>query len=373
MDYSAYYEEVEKLILDLCRIPAPSLEEDARAAFCADWFRGAGFGSVAVDGAKNVICSLNDRGDNGLTVFMAHTDTVFPDREPFEPELREGKLYCPGCGDDTANLALMMVAAKILLKSGKMPSEGILFVANSGEEGLGNLAGSRALAETYGARIRRVISFDLTPSDLFVRAVGSVRYRISVKTEGGHSYGDFGRESAIRLAACLVTDLYTQTVPRLPDTKTTFNVGQIRGGTSVNTIAESAEILYEYRSDSNERLDRMEEQLQKILSHYRSEGVELTVDLLGRRPGMGRCEDEAAQAELFRRAEALILEITGQMPTRQSGSTDCNIPFSLGIPAVCFGLVRAGGAHTRGEWLELSSLTQGLELAHRYMESYFCR
>jgi len=371
MNYGKYYEEVKELLLALCRIPAPSLSEDARAAFCRDWFLEAGFRDVKVDGAKNVICALNDRGDNGLLVFMAHTDTVFPDTEPFEPQIRDGILSCPGCGDDTANLALMMVSAKILLNSGKIADRGILFVANAGEEGLGNLVGSRALAETYGDRILQVVSFDSSVRELYVRAVGSARYRIEVKTEGGHSYGDFGNRNAIHVLSQLVCDFYSQNLPDLPGTKTTCNVGQIRGGTSVNTIAESAEMLYEYRSDSNEGLNLMKGRMEEILEWYRREGIDLSCRLLGSRPGMGVCRDESAQEELILRAEELITEVTGSAPVRQSGSTDCNIPFSLGIPAVCFGLIRFHGAHTRGECLELDSLTEGLELCHRFMESCF--
>jgi len=363
--------EAQELLLALCRIPAPSLQEDARASFCRDWLQAAGYDNVRIDPAKNAVCSLGDTGENGLVLFMAHTDTVFPDSEPFMPQIRENRLFCPGCGDDTANLAILLMLAKILKQSARRPDYGILFAANAGEEGLGNLKGCRRLMEDYGPRIREVISFDLSYDKVYVRAVGSSRYRISVRTEGGHSFANFGRPNAIHQISRLIDALYRQPIPEIPDTKTTFNVGRISGGTSVNTIAQQAEMLYEYRSDSNECLDVMEGQLQEILGRFWAEGLDLSAESIGKRPGMGICRDPEAQENLIQRSEDAIRSVVGKSPLRQSASTDCNLPFSLGIPAVCFGLVSAGDAHTREEWVDLPSVADGLKIALSFAESYF--
>ena len=344
--------------MELCRIPAPSLHEEERARFCVEYFRRAGFDAFC-DGANNAIAPWNVTETNPITVFMAHTDTVFPDTSPLPIKEENGKIYCPGVGDDTANLAILMLAAKLLKKEGIVPHEGILFVANAGEEGLGNLRGSRKIAETYGDRIKAWISFDLDRKQLFVKAVGSARYRVCIETEGGHSYGDFGKESAIALMAKLIGELYAQPIPQAPDTKTTFNVGTISGGTSVNTIAQKAEILYEYRSDDGTCLDIMKEQMEEIFAKYKG----LTVESVGFRPGMGKCKNPALQEKLIRDGEASVRKGTGNTPQQNSASTDCNIPFSLGIPALCFGLVTMEGAHTRKEWVETSSLATGLSIA----------
>ena len=341
--------------------------------YCRKWLENAGFSNVIVDDAKNVICRIPGENSAESVVLSAHTDTVFPDTAPFSITEKDGLWYCPGIGDDTANLAILMLTAKILFRQGRRPKYDLLFVADSCEEGLGNLKGCRTLVDGVRNRIREFISFDLSYSHLFVRAVGSSRYRISLCTEGGHSYGDFGNRNAIHQLSRLVCDFYAQPVPALPDTKTTYNVGSIHGGTSVNTVAQSAEILYEFRSDSNECLSLMEGQMKEILDRYRAEGLDLSVECIGRRPGMGKCADPALQADLIRRAEEAIRAVVPVIPVQSSASTDCNIPFSLGIPAVCFGLVSAGGAHTREEWLDPASLTDGLSIALKFAEHYFNR
>ncbi len=371
MDFSPFIPELTELLRALCRIPAPSHGEDARARFCKEWFVSAGFSHVFVDEAKNVVCSVDGERDGEAVVFMAHTDTVFPDQTPFELTERGGKWFCPGIGDDTANLAILMMAAKILHQQGRRPKHPLLFVADSCEEGLGNLKGCRTLMERYGDRVKEVISFDLSYDKIYVKAVGSARYRISVRTEGGHSYGDFGNRNAIHQLSRLICDLYGQPIPSEPDSKTTVNVGTVRGGTSVNTIAQDAEILYEYRSDSNACLEIMKNQLEDILSKYRAEGIALSCESIGQRPGMGICRDPESQADLIRRAEACIKDAVGSFPERQSASTDCNIPFSMGIPSVCFGLVSSGGAHTREEWLDPESLPRGLAIALDFIGGYY--
>ena len=179
-------EELKQLIRDLCAIPAPSHQEEDRAAFCKAWFEKSGGVGTYIDEALNVICPYGDTGEGPLTVFMAHTDTVFPDREPM-PFLEDEETFrCPAVCDDTANLAVMMICARYFLQN-KIPGKtGILFVANSCEEGLGNLKGSRALAKAYGDRITAWVSFDGMSLDKIVhRAVGSHRYQVTVRTEGG--------------------------------------------------------------------------------------------------------------------------------------------------------------------------------------------
>lgn len=352
------------LVRQLCQIPAPSHQEQQRAAFCKAWLEANGADNVRLDDAQNVICPVGVTEDNDVVVFMAHMDTVFPDREPMPMHEDGGRLFCPGVGDDTANLAILLMATKYMLESRRTPVCGVIFCANSCEEGLGNLKGCRALMEAYGARVRQVISFDLGLDTVFTKAVGSARYRIQLKTEGGHSYLDFGKPNAILEMAKLIQALYALPMPD----GVTCNVGTIAGGTSVNTIAQQAEILYEYRAANDEHLAVMHEHLQRLVAVC---PVEVSVQLLGLRPGMAPCHDPAAQEKLICRIEDIVQSVTGCRPRRISGSTDCNIPFSQGIPAACVGLVNMSGAHTRTESIDLASLPLGLAVALRLIAPYF--
>lgn len=364
-------EELKQLIRDLCAIPAPSHHEEKRAAFCKAWFENAGGKGVYIDEALNVICPHHVTENSRVVVFMAHTDTVFPDMEPMPFVETEETFQCPGVGDDTANLAVMMICARYFLRNDIAPKTGILFVANSCEEGLGNLKGCRAIVKEYGNRMDALITFDGFRLDKITnRAVGSHRYRVNVKTEGGHSFGAFGNRNAIAVLSSMISTLYSVKVPQEDGSKTTYNVGTVTGGTSVNTIAQEAEMLYEYRSDNKNCLAKMEDMFRKVVEAYRATGVEVEVELVGDRPCAGNVDPDA-QAALNALSADSVRRTTGQEPFYSSGSTDCNIPLSVGIPAVCMGLVVASGAHTRAETLQLSSLPHGSELCMDFLCHFF--
>ena len=348
------------LIDALCRIPAPSHRERARAEAIAKWLLDHGVQQVEIDEADNVI--VPPRTQHGpLTMLMAHTDTVFPDEAPFSPYVQQGRMYCPGVGDDTANVAaLMLLAAYAAGRQGE-GWDGFVFAANSCEEGLGNLKGCRALMDRYGDRLGRVLSLDGDYDSACNRAVGSRRYEVTLRTEGGHSFGDFGNASAIHAMALLIQNLYAVKPPKVEGCKTTYNVGRISGGTSVNTIAQQAKMLYEYRSDDAESLEWMERMFRAQMEAAQAAGVEADVQLLGERPGMGRV-DEAAQHALETLCLEQVKDVTGKQIPLTSGSTDINLPLNRGIPAFCFGAYRGGGAHTREEWIDLHSLEDGLAI-----------
>lgn len=358
-----------ELIEALCKIPAPSHHEERRAAFVKAWFAENGFPDVTTDVAQNVIASVNCVPGREVIVFMAHTDTVFPDTEPMPLHRENGRLYCPGVGDDTANLAALMLAARYFRAQPQTADCGFLFVANACEEGLGNLKGCRQLMQDYAGRVREVISFDGGLGSICNKAVGSARYRVAVRTEGGHSFGAFGNRNAIHALASMIGTLYTVKPPVEGDSKTTYNVGIIEGGTSVNTIAQEASMLYEYRSDSRVCLAKMKTMFESIVAAYRSMGAEVEVTLLGERPCMGDV-NPTRQQTLEERLSAAIRAEAECEPFFHSGSTDCNIPFSLGIPAVCTGVYRGRGAHTREEYIELASLPAGFRTMLAFLLSY---
>ncbi len=375
--------ELVELIKTIAAIPAPSGQEDARAAFVKEYLEKAGYDPVIIDEAKNVIVEVALNGaaqtsnEKSLHLYTAHTDVVFPDTTTLPVREERGLLLAPGVGDDTANLAGMLLSMKYLKNYSKehqlIPRYPIAYVADSGEEGLGNLKGMWSAYHRYEKRLARHIAFDGCTAVIVNRAVGSDRYEITVRTEGGHSYNNFGNRNAIAVAADMIAALYQTDTNDLPG-KTTYNVGTIQGGTSVNTIAQQVSFCYEYRSDEQEGLDRMkmiaEQTLAKALDAenftledgfvIETKDAQVSVRVIGRRPGMGPVE-EKAQTELSDHVADLLEKYTGKRPGFTSGSTDCNIPLSKGIPAACFGIYLGQGAHTREEYIEIASLKAGMQ------------
>ncbi|HAN42423.1 MAG TPA: peptidase [Sphaerochaeta sp.] len=365
------HQDAKDIVRELCKIPAPSHHEENRARWCEEWFKSAGGQKVYVDEALNAVCEYNVTEDNDLVVFMAHIDTVFPDTEPMPFIEKDGLFYSPGVTDDTGNLASLLIAERYILKNSVPTTCGMVFVANSCEEGLGNLKGSRAIVSRYGKRIKEFITVDGTNLSRIVNgAVGSHRYRITVKTEGGHSYGAFGNRNAIACLSSMINTLYTVKVPVDGDSKTTYNVGVISGGTSVNTIAQDAEMLYEYRSTSRKCLSEMENMLNKVIEAYRATGIEVEVERIGDRPCTGEL-DKDAHERLIEKARVSIKRVLGKDAYLSYSSTDANTPLSQGIPAICMGGAVGGRCHTREEWLDPESLLDGSRLLLDFMTNYF--
>ena len=352
-------EEAESLLRRVAVIPAPSLQEDGRVSFISGYLRKKGI-PFLVDEAKNVIIPYGDDGTSPLDVYAAHTDVVFPDTRSL-PLKEDGTiLRCPGIADDSAHFVAILIYALFFHRERPETERGILFVCNSAEEGLGNLHGTRSLFRSYGRRIASFTSFDdILGRGIVSIAVGSERYRIAVRTEGGHSYADFGRPNAIAILSSLIERLYRQRADGA-----TYNVGTIEGGTSVNSIAEYASCTYEIRSTDEKALMNMRKSLEAIIESSRGDGWEITSETIGVRP----CAHGADTKRLEEAAEE-VLRRHGLSTERLSSSTDCNIPLSLGIPAICFGLIYGGGRHTREEWVDLSTYPEGLQAGLEYILS----
>ena len=361
--------ELKELIIELCGIPAPSHHEEKRAEFCRNWLlrNGASPEQVRIDEALNVVCEVPGETEE-VIVFMAHTDTVFPDWEPMPYHEENGRMFCPGIGDDTANLAVLLMLARYVLIRGLRSRYTVVFAANSCEEGLGNLKGSFQLMKDYGSRTVEVVSFDGYYSGVANDAVGSTRYEVTVRTEGGHSFGNFGNRNAIHQLSRIINDLYGIEVPTRA--RTTYNVGVIHGGTSVNTIAQDASMLYEYRSEDLGCQEEMRRKFEAIVEQYRADGLEVEVRVLGNRPCAGEIDRERQQA-LTEEVTALISRYSGEEPVVSASSTDCNVPLSMGINAICFGVCLGGGAHTREEWIDEASLPVGYAMAGEFLLNRF--
>ena len=355
------YNEIFDTLRELCAIPAPSHMEYKRAEYCKNWLEKAGAKGVYIDDAINVIFPLNCEESNEITVFAAHTDTVFPDTESM-PYIDDGeKIHCPGVGDDTASVVVLMMLAKYFIENKIVPPKGIIFVCNSCEEGLGNLKGTRQIFKDFDGRIKQFVSFDCAYNKISDRCVGSHRYEVEVLTEGGHSFQKFGNANAIHVLSEIISEIYKVQIPQKAGSITTYNVGSIIGGTSINTIAQSAKMLCEYRSTDKECLEMMCQKFEEIFENARSEKVQVLIEKIGDRP----CSniDDKELDRLKNICKPIIEQIIHEPVAFESASTDCNIPLSLGIPAICIGVYQGDGEHTREEWIEKASLALGLEIA----------
>ena len=361
----SYISQNQNLLLstlrDLCAIPAPSGNEHKRAEYCLNWLKNAGLTDVYVDQTLNVVCPINCNTSQNITVVAAHTDTVFPDVD-FMPVMQDKtKVYSPGVGDNTASLAVLLLTAKYFAEYDIKPKDGIIFLCNSCEEGLGNLKGTKQLFSDFKGRIKQFISLDTNLNKIANRCVGSHRYKVTVTAQGGHSYLAFGNTNALAQLSKIVTDIYKIQIPQKANTKTTYNVGIIQGGTSVNTIPQTAFMLCEYRSNDIECLNYMEAEFNRIFAETASNGITVSAERIGERPCMGDI-DILKVDNLCQKCKSVIEPIIGREVTYISSSTDCNIPLSLGVPAACIGVYYGDGMHTREEWVEKSSLPIGLEV-----------
>ncbi len=328
--------ELHALLKTLVEIPAPSHHEEKRAEYIKGWLEGFGAKGVYIDEAKNCVLPIN----------------------------------CDGC-DDSSSLAILLMVAKFIILNDIKPKRGILIVANSCEEGLGNLKGVRQLFKDYDGRISEFYTFDGRYNEIATHCVGSHRYEVTCETEGGHSFSAFGNNNSIYELSRLICDLYDTNVPKKEGTKTTYNVGIIEGGTSVNTIAQSAKMLYEYRSDDFECLSIMQKNFEDKISKANERGkAKFTVKTVGLRP-CGIDVDKTILDRMIKKVITSCEKHTGLTCKRKTSSTDCNIPLSLGIPAVCVGIYDGRGEHTREEKLEIASMNKGLKICFDVVLDYF--
>ncbi|MCR5732713.1 MAG: M20/M25/M40 family metallo-hydrolase [Sphaerochaetaceae bacterium] len=360
-------EECIELLETLGKIPSPTGMEDERAEYILDFFHSHGSKSAYIDEAKNVVCPINTSCYEKFTLLMAHTDVVQSDTEHY-PMRREGNiLYAPGIGDDTANLVNLLFGYLYLMENRDELDRGVMVVASSSEEGLGNLKGCRNIFDTYKERIEAFYAFDLYLGLCTSTPVGSHRYRLTTSCKGGHSYCDFGRRNAIVDMAYIIEKLNRIELPE--EARTTFNVGVIEGGTTINSIPQNCSILYEYRSSSEKCLSHMKSCFEKVIEEAKKNGINVNVSLLGIRPGMGNVDTEKLEAFTEKNIEIIKKHFSGEID-RGEYSTDMNIPLSRGVIANTIGTIRGSGAHTREEWVDLDSVGQGLGIVLDIMETF---
>lgn len=350
---NTHIEAVATLTQRICEVPAPTGQEHERARMVAGIWQELGY-TPEIDAVANVY--VHRPGKNtGRQVLMllAHTDTVFPASTPLATRREGDKLFGPGISDNCVNVATMVHLFTLLDELQIQTDTDLVAVANVGEEGLGNLLGARTAVERYRSKLGGVIVMDGGLGHITYGAVGSLRWRITVRGPGGHSYGSFGAPSAIHGLGRIITALADLQVPSQP--KTTFNVGMIEGGTSINTIAAEASALLDLRSTDIKELQNLSFRAMGIIQRGAGAGLRSEITILGERPaGQRSLTDPLVQLA----GEAL--RWVGIEPHYGSSSTDANIPISLNIPAVCIGVTYGEHAHTLQESLTVSPLGKGL-------------
>ncbi|GAB4577716.1 MAG: M20/M25/M40 family metallo-hydrolase [Anaerolineales bacterium] len=348
-----------ELAIQIQQIPAPTFHETERAAFVHTLFEQEGLREISTDAVGNVYACLPGQGQTRPLVVSAHTDTVFPFTTPLAVTHTPDKITGPGIGDNSLAVASLF-ALSWRLRTEKSPLPGdVWFVANTGEEGLGDLRGMRAVVDRFGNLPLAYLALEgMAFGKIYHRALGVRRYRISVQTEGGHSWGSYGKPSAIHELAALITRLTAIPIPEKP--RTSLNVGLIQGGTSINTIAPHASLELDLRSENPQTLAALSQHVQTLVAQANRPEVQVTAEIIGNRPA-----GEISSEHPLVRLSADCLKAQDIQPQLCIGSTDANLPLSRGLPAVCLGLTTGHGAHTVGEYIDLPPLEKGL--AHLVM------
>ncbi|MDE1155170.1 MAG: M20/M25/M40 family metallo-hydrolase [Acidobacteriaceae bacterium] len=345
---------------ELIAIPAPTFQEGQRAAWFLERFREFGLENVHIDEAGNALATLGSPTDGPMLLLSAHMDTVFSaETDLTVREEEDGTIFAPGATDNAAGLTALLALAAALQHSQITLPIPVLFAANTGEEGRGDLYGMRHLFQHSGFRERLVTALALEgagTATVIDRALGSRRLRLVVTGPGGHSWADAGRPNPILALSAALLVLDRISLPSNP--RTTLNVGVIRGGNSVNSIPEEASAELDLRSASSFELDRLELTVLKIMETKLREfpGIGFRAERIGDRPA-GHLPPDAPLSESLRAVDR-HLQISADS---RIGSTDANLPLSLGIPALAIGCGGfGGGIHTLSEWYTPADRTLAL-------------
>jgi tripeptide aminopeptidase len=339
------------------QIPAPTFAEAARAAYLERRFVAVGLVDVGQDELHNVYGRFP--GDSTVNtppiIISAHSDTVFPAETDLKVRREGAVVYGPGIGDNSTGVAGLLALAESLRLCGIRPLADIWFVANVGEEGLGDLCGMRAVVARFGAEAIYLVVEGGLFGQLSHQAIGVQRFEISIQTPGGHSWGNFGQRSAIHELGRLIAAIDKFHLPVKP--KTTYNVGIIEGGTSINSIAQSARMLLDLRSEEPQRLTILVAEVEKLVElRQKQPGVSVEMKQIGNRPA-GLLHREAP---LVQQAAAALKFVGCQQVRYIASSTDANVPLSLGYTAVCLGLTESGNAHRLDEYMDSTRLFAGM-------------
>jgi acetylornithine deacetylase/succinyl-diaminopimelate desuccinylase-like protein len=335
------------------QIPAPTFDERRRAEYVYSRFKAQGLDSLEIDAVQNVYGRLaGTNAQQPAMMISAHTDTVFDIETPLAIHREGNRVYGPGLGDNSLGVAALLTLVDVLREQ-RLPGD-IWFVANSREEGLGDLGGMRAAHERLAPCLSAALVIEgIAFGRVYHAGIAVRRLEISCRTPGGHSWLHFGRPSAIHALIRLgqqITMIVPPTTPR-----TTYNIGVISGGRSVNSIASDATLLLDLRSEDRVALAALEQEVMDLIEANRAEETEFSVKVVGDRPA-GAIPLAHPLVQLADEA----LKSMAVQPIHEAGSTDANVPLAYGLPAITVGVTYGGNAHRTDEYLETTNIPDGL-------------
>ncbi len=354
------YDRFVRELVTLTDIPAPPFKEAARATAYLGMLRESGLADVEMDAEGNVMGIRRGTSPGPMLAVVAHLDTVFPEGTRVKVRREGTRFMAPGIGDNTRGAALMLAVVRAMNAAGIQTKSDILFVGNVGEEGEGDLRGVKFLLQKgkYKDRIRQFIAIDGGEQGSLTRGgVGSLRYRVAFKGPGGHSYGAFGLVNPAFAMGNAIAKFSRLKVPASP--KTTFNVGVVSGGTSVNSIPAEVQMVVDMRSVSCAELTKVRDAFLALVREAvdeenaarstREGKVAADPALIGDRP----CGETALDSPIVQTATAAV-KAFGLAPSYGIGSTDSNVPMNIGIPAITIGRGPGGRSHSPDEWTDVA-------------------
>jgi acetylornithine deacetylase/succinyl-diaminopimelate desuccinylase-like protein len=337
----------------IAEVPAPTNDEADRALVVRDMFAAAGLEDIRIDELHNVTARIPGRDRSKTLLLAAHIDTVFPRSVPLHVHRENDRLSAPGVGDNSVSVAAVMSLKNAFDALGVQPAVDVVITGNVGEEGLGDLRGMRAVVDGLPGLGAAIAVEGHSLSRITHRAIGSRRFKVTVRGPGGHSWGDAGRPSAVHHLATIVHRLDEIKLKSNP--KTSLNVGMFHGGISVNTIAGEAVALVDMRSENEKALADLVKQAQQQILDKRPDGIEVECEVVGDRPA-GSLPNDAGLVPIG----IAVLKVLGVEVTCDASSTDANIPISRGIPSMCIGLTTGGNVHRPDEFIRIEPLRTGL-------------
>jgi tripeptide aminopeptidase len=368
MNMNNTIDRIVDLAVQIQQIPAPTFHEMERGEFIRKLFVDEGLQDVAVDEAGNVYGRwITDKPENEKSkplIVSAHLDTVFPLEMDLVVKREDDRVYGMGIGDNSLGVAGLVGLIWMLREQIPSPQTSpsgrggvagdIWFVANVGEEGLGDLFGMKAVVERFGADVLAYLVLEgMALGHIYHKAVGVKRYRITAKTRGGHSWSDYGQPSAVLELTHLIGQMTSMRLPLHP--RTTMNVGKINGGTSINVIPAEAWLELDLRSEGPGELAELVTGVEMLIETMSRPGVSMEAEVIGERPA----GEMSADHPLIKLAQTCLKE-QGLDAVLTSGSTDANIPLSKGYPALVLGVTKGGGAHTKKEFIDVQPIEQGM-------------
>lgn len=359
-------DRIVNLAIQIQQIPAPTFDEAKRAEFVRQMFECEGLDDISVDESGNVygLWSQNEsrKSKNKPLIVSAHLDTVFPLEMDLSTRREGDRMFGIGIGDNSLGVAALF-GLMWMLRERKVELAGdIWFVANTGEEGLGDLRGMKAVVDRFGSDVLTYLVLEgLALGHVYHKAVGVKRYRVTARTQGGHSWSDYGRPSAVLELSRLIGQLTSLKLPSKP--RTTMNVGRINGGTSINVIPAEAWLELDLRSEGRDELAELVKEVEMLFESANRPNVQIEADVIGERPA-----GEMSPDHPFIKLAKKCLKEQGLNAVLTSGSTDANIPLSKGYPALVLGVSTGGGAHTKSEFIKMEPVGKGMEQLVRFVE-----